>query len=83
MIDVFILQDGFCALDVARGGLDLDEGNLSLVAHQEIDLQPGLLVIVVQVPAHLGENVCDDVLKDGTLVTEKVSLQDIRLCALL
>ena len=53
------------------------------VAHQEIDLQPGLLVIVVQVPAHLGENVCDDVLKDGTLVTEKVSLQNIRLCALL
>lgn len=59
------------------------KGTFAFAADHKIRIQPQILVKIVEFPAHFGEDIRNQILKNDFLVSVQLALQDIILCAIL
>ena len=81
-VDMILLrmrQNCFCTLDVSACRLYFHKRAFTLIADHEIHFQAGVLMKVIYLAAHLGKNIGNQIFKDSTLVSVKISLKNIVL----
>ena len=83
MVFFRVVQDGFGAFGVAGSGFHFQQDTFSFIPHHKIDFHAGFFMIVVELPAHLGQDVRREVLKDRAFVAIQIALQYIELGAVL
>ena len=81
MVFFRMIEHRFCALGVSCGGFDFQQGALACVSHYKVYLQAGILMEVIELPAHLCQDVGSEVFKNGPFVAVQIALQHIELRA--
>lgn len=83
MIFFRVVEDRLCAFDISGAGLYLYKGAFPLITDHKIHLEAGILVEIVELAPHLGEDIGDQVFKDSAFVAIEVALQDVKLRSVL
>ena len=74
MIFFRVVEDRLCAFDISGAGLYLYKGAFPLITDHKIHLEAGILVEIVELAPHLGEDIGDQVFKDSAFVAIEVAL---------
>lgn len=63
-----MLKDSVHRLGIACCGFTFDWDTLSFMAHQKIQFNAAILVVIVQLAPHLAKDIGNKILKDGVFV---------------
>ena len=78
-----MVQNRLCTLDIAGCRLYLYKRTLAFVTNHKVHFQPGILVEIVELSSHFGENIRDQILKDSSFVAIEIALKNVILGAVL
>ena len=81
MVFLRMFEHRFCTLGISCGGFYFQQGALARVSHHKVDLQAGILMEIIELPAHLCQDIGSEVFKNGSFVAVQIALQHIELCA--
>ena len=83
MVLLGMVQNRLCALDIPGCRLYLYKRTFAFVTNHKVHFQPGILVEIVELSPHFGENIRNQVFKDSTLVAVEIALKNVVLGAVL
>ena len=83
MVLLGMVQNRLCALDIPGCRLYLYKRTFAFVTNHKVHFQPGILVEIVELSPHFGENIRNQVLKDSALVAVEIALKNVVLGAVL
>ena len=83
MIFLGMTQNCLGAFCVSGGGFDLHQCTLSLISNHKIYFKSGILMKIIKLSSHFCKNISNQIFEESSLISVKISLQDIILCSIL
>ena len=83
MVLLRMVQNCLCTLDISGCRLYLYKCTLAFIANHKVHFQPRILVEIVELSSHFGENIRNQIFKDSALVAVEIALKNVLLVAVL